>query len=277
VVQTPGRDLKLFGQCRKNDESSASPRLIVPPRAKQLGHEMMRVVEGNMRTKHFALGISACLGLALAVAPAAADAGKTEAVYPSGASVAPMDDFVWLVSKNADKYDLEILDKNGVVLQTKTFTSAKAKCNQKKNLVCRARLGDAIDPKAASWRVRGVDGSKKGPLSELAYFVVDTDTPLWAVVNPDLTLARGAGVVSVGKDGEGRSAVVFDRDITNCAYTANVGYAGDNGAAPDGAVTVVGLGLEPKGVFISTYDQAGEAVDSGYHLVVTCGGTLPPN
>ena len=229
-----------------------------------------------MDKKHSVIGISACLGLALIVAPAMADAGKTEAVYPSGASIPPMGEFAWLVSKNADKYDLEILDKNGVVLQAKTFTSAKAKCNQKKNQVCRVPFGDAIDPKAASWRVRGVDGSKKGPLSDLAYFIVDTNTPLWAVVNPDLTLARGAGVVSVNKAGDGRTAIVFDRDITNCAYTANVGYAGSVGAPPDGAVTVVGLGDEPNGVFVSTYNQAGAAVDSGYHLVVTCGGTLPP-
>ncbi len=229
-----------------------------------------------MDTKHFVIGISACLGLALTGAPAMADAGKTEAVYPSGASIPPMGEFAWLVSKNADKYDLEILDKNGVVLQQKTFTSAKAKCNQKKNLVCRVPFGDTIDPKAASWRVRGVDGSKKGPLSDLAYFVVDTDTPLWAVVNPDLTLARGAGVVSVTKQGDGQTAVVFDRDVRNCAYTANVGYAGSEGVPPDGAATVVGLGGEPNGVYLTTYDQAGAAVDSGYHLVVTCGGTLPP-
>lgn len=229
-----------------------------------------------MRTKHFALGISACLGLALTAAPAAADAGKTEAVYPSGSSVAPMGDFAWLVSKNADKYDVEILDKNGAVLQKKTFTSAKAKCNQKKNLVCRAPFGEAIDPKAASWRVRGVEGSKKGPQSELAYFIVDTDTPLWAVVNPDLTLARGAGVVSVSKQDEGQSAVLFDRDVSQCAYTANVGFAGDTGVPDDGAVTVVGLNGEPNGVYIATYDQAGASVDSGFHLVVTCGGSEPP-
>ena len=125
-----------------------------------------------MRKRHFALGISVCLGLAVAAAPAVADAGKTEAVYPSGASLEPMGDFAWLVSKNADTYDVEILDKNGIVLQAKTFTSAKAKCNQKKSQVCRVPFGEAIDPKAASWRVRGVDGAKKGPLSDLAYFVV---------------------------------------------------------------------------------------------------------
>lgn len=230
-----------------------------------------------MRTKHFALGISACLGLALAVAPAAADAGKTEAVYPSGSSIAPTGDFAWLVSKNADKYDVEILDKNGAVLQTKTFTSAKAKCSQKKNQVCRVPFGEAIDPKAASWRVRGIDGSKKGPQSDLAYFVVDTDTPLWAVVNPDLTLARGAGVVSVDKEGEGRSAVVFDRDVSACAYTGTIGFADSVGVPDDGAVTVSGLNGNPDGVFVKTYDQAGAATDSGFHLVVTCaGGELPP-
>lgn len=215
-------------------------------------------------------------GVALvAAAPVMADAGKTEAVYPSGGSVPQDGDFVWLVSKNADKYDLEILDKNGAVLQAKTFTAANAKCSQKKNKVCRAPFGDPIDAKAASWRVRGVDGSKKGTFSELAYFVVAA-SPLWAVVNPDLTLARGSGVVSVSKQDEGQSAVLFDRDVSACAYTANVGFAGDTGVPDDGAVTVVGLNGQPNGVYIATYDQTGASVDSGFHLVITCGGSLPP-
>ncbi len=230
-----------------------------------------------MRKPDFALGISACVGLALMISPASADAGKTEAVYPSGSSVPPMADFAWLVSKNADKYDVEILDKNGAVLQQKTFTAAKAKCSQKKNKVCKVAFGDPVDPAAASWRVRGVDGSKKGPLSDLAYFVVQTNTPLWAVVNPDLSLARGAGVVSVTKDGDGQTAVVFDRDVSNCAFTANVGYAGNSGVPPDGTATVVGLLGDLNGVFLTTFNQAGAPVDSGYHLVITCGGTLPPN
>lgn len=225
----------------------------------------------------FALGMSACLALTLAALPAMADAGKTEAVYPSGGSAPPLADFAWLVSKNADKYDVEILDKNGVVLQKKTFTSAKAKCSQKKNQVCRVPFGEAIDLKAASWRVRGIDGSQKGPLSELAYFIVEDDGPVWAVVNPDITLARGAGVESVSKQGDGQVAVVFVKDVSLCAYTGNVGYAGDTGVPPDGTVTVVGLNENPNGVYVTTFDQTGTAVDSGFHLVVTCsGGELPP-
>lgn len=229
-----------------------------------------------MRSAYLGCGLAACFALTLAAVPAAADAGKTEAVYPSGGSVPQNGDFVWLVSKNADKYDLEILDKNGAVLQAKTFTAANAKCSQKKNKVCRAPFGQPIDAKAASWRVRGVDGSKKGTFSELAYFVVDTNMPLWAVVNPDLTLARGSGVISVSKQSEGQSAVIFDRDVSECAYTANVGFAGDIGVPDDGAVTVVGLNEQPNGVYITTYDQAGASVDSGFHLVITCGGSLPP-
>ena len=225
-----------------------------------------------MRMQISALGISACLSLMLAAAPAIADAGKTEAVYPSGASVPPMGEFAWLVSKNADKYDLEILDKNGAVLQTKTFTSKKAKCSQKKNKVCRAPFGEAINSAAASWRVRGVEGSKKGPLSEPAYFIVDTGGPVWAVVRSDFTIARGAGVESVSKEGDGQAAVIFEKDVTLCAYTANVGFAGNEGQPADGSVTVVGLYGNPNGVFITTYDQEGTQVDSGFHLVVTCAG-----
>jgi hypothetical protein len=229
-----------------------------------------------MLKSNIVLGVLAWGAAMVAAAPVLANAGKTEAVYPSGGSVPQEGDFVWLVSKNADKYDLEILDKNGAVLQAKTITAAIGKCGQKKNKVCRAPFGEPLDAKAASWRVRGVDGSKKGPFSELAYFVVDKNVPLWAVVNPDLTLARGAGVVGVAKEDEGQSSVVFDRDISECAFTANVGYAGDVGSPPDGSVTVVGLNGQPNGVYISTFNQAGASADSGYHLVITCGGSLPP-
>jgi len=230
-----------------------------------------------MRKGHFALGISACFALTLAALPAAADAGKTEAVYPSGGSAPPLSDFVWLVSKNADKYDVEILDKNGVVLQTQSFTSAKAKCAQKKNQVCRASFADPLDPKAASWRVRGVDGSKKGPFSELAYFIVSQDGPLWAVVNSDGTLARGAGVESVTPDTEGNYIVGFVKDVTLCAYTATLGSSGSTGVPVDGTATVVGAFDQPSGVYVTTYNQAGAETDRGFHLLVTCaGGELPP-
>lgn len=229
-----------------------------------------------MRNSYLALGISACFAMTIAALPAAADAGKTEAVHPSGGSVSPMTAFSWLVSKNADKYDIEIFDRNGKVLQSQTVTSANAKCNSKKTQVCRAPVGP-VDEKATSWRVRGVQGSKKGPFSDLSYFVVETAGPLWAVVNPDISLARGAGVVSVSKQDEGQVAVVFFKDVSQCAYTANVGFAGSNGVPADGAVTVVGLNGVPNGVYVTTYNQAGAATDSGFHLLVTCstGNAVP--
>jgi hypothetical protein len=229
-----------------------------------------------MRNSFLALGISACFAMTVAALPAAADAGKTEAVHPSGGSVSPMTAFSWLVSKNADKYDIEIFDRNGKVLQSQTVTSANAKCNSKKTQVCRSPIGP-VDEKAVSWRVRGVDGSKKGPFSDLSYFVVETSGPLWAVVNPDISLARGSGVVSVSKENNGKVAVVFFKDVSQCAYTANVGFAGDVGSAPDGAVTVVGLNQQPNGVYVSTYNQEGVPTDSGFHLLVTCstGNAVP--
>ena len=230
-----------------------------------------------MRSSYLALGISACLAMTVAALPAAADAGKTEAVHPSGGTVSPMTDFVWLVSKNADKYDIEIFDKNGKVVQSKTFTSADGKCGGKKNQVCRAPFGEPVDEKATSWRVRGVQGSKKGPFSELSYFIVETGGPLWAVVNPDISLARGAGVVSVTKESDGQVEVVFFKDVSQCAYTGNVGFAGDVGVPADGTMTVVGLDGNPNGVFVATYNQAGDATDSGFHLLVTCstGNAVP--
>lgn len=230
-----------------------------------------------MQKLHVTLGIAAfCLATASAL-PAVADAGKTEALVPSGGSAPPLAEFTWLVSKNADKYDLQIFDKNGKQIQARSFTSAEAKCSQSKNKVCRAAFGEPLNPKAMSWRVRGVQGSKKGPFSDLAYFNVAQDGPLWAVVNPDATLARGAGVESVTPDGVGSYIVGFVQDVTLCAYTATVGFSGDTGVPPDGAATVVGAFEQPTAVYVTTYNQAGTATERGFHLLVTCaGGELPP-
>ncbi|MFB9234009.1 hypothetical protein ACFFWC_00410 [Plantactinospora siamensis] len=90
----------------------------------------------------------------------------------------------------------------------------------------------------------------------------------WAVVNANGTLARGFGVVSSIRLGVGAYQVVFSHDVTRSAFLATQGFAGSVGAAPDGAVTVVGRAGLATGVFVTTYNTAGVLTDRAFHLGV---------
>ena len=99
---------------------------------------------------------------------------------------------------------------------------------------------------------------------------------LWAVVDIDGHLAYGSGAVfsqQIGADGT--YEVVFDRDVSRCAYVAAAGdYTGDTYSGPDDAITI-GAGPRdnnPQAVFLIQYDAilGMDAYSSGFHLIVNC-------
>jgi hypothetical protein len=98
-------------------------------------------------------------------------------------------------------------------------------------------------------------------------------TTLSAVVNVDGSLARGNGAVSSASLGvDGQYEVIFDRDVTQCAYVAVGGEATDFGA--DDAITI-GVSRRqgnPNGVFLIEYDAIlmRDSYSSGFHLIVNC-------
>src|SRR5438874_1561176 len=111
-------------------------------------------------------------------------------------------------------------------------------------------------------------------------------TNLWAVVNADATLARGSGVVSVGRTPANlpsRFAIVFNRNVSQCAYVATLGSTA-GGVPATGDITVATLDTSPNGVFVDTFNSAGTETSLPFHLVVLCysrrrrpgGGTPAP-
>ena len=96
----------------------------------------------------------------------------------------------------------------------------------------------------------------------------------FAVVEADGTLARGRGVVSVTLlDGvpNGRYQVIFDRDISACAYNVTTGRTGPNAAPAVGfgqATNVIGSAQTGVGVFTRNQDGIGATRD--FHLTVHC-------
>jgi hypothetical protein len=106
---------------------------------------------------------------------------------------------------------------------------------------------------------------------------VQLDQVLWAVVDADGTLERSSdGVVSAelldGVVPTGDYAVVFERDISNCAYQATVGRPGTNVNPLPGYAQVANWTDDPdNGVIVFTKDSAGSGTETrGFHLTVTC-------
>jgi hypothetical protein len=106
-------------------------------------------------------------------------------------------------------------------------------------------------------------------------YVQQTDM-LWAVVNGNGTLSRSSdGVLSselLANLPTGDYAVVFERDISNCAYQATVGRPGVNASPQPGFAQVANWTDDPaNGVIVFTKDHNGLGVENrGFHLLVTC-------
>jgi hypothetical protein len=93
---------------------------------------------------------------------------------------------------------------------------------------------------------------------------------IWAVVNPDGTLARNSqDITSVVHVAAGQYRVFAEGDVRNCAYEAT---AGDPGlSAPPRTYADVAQGLfDSRSAFVETYDSTGTRVDSGFYLAILC-------
>jgi hypothetical protein len=93
-----------------------------------------------------------------------------------------------------------------------------------------------------------------------------------AVVNANATLVRGSGVVSVGTTGgppSGFYEVVFDRNVTQCYYVANIGDPGFGVAGP-GQTDVAQRNGNVNGVFVRTSNSAGTTTSLPFYLLVFC-------
>jgi hypothetical protein len=101
-------------------------------------------------------------------------------------------------------------------------------------------------------------------------------TALWARVKEDGTLKAGSGTVSSAKLFTGGYEVVFNRNVSACAYIASVGSASvsSNNTAFDGSGPGEVL-VEPRfektnAVFVDTQNSSGTEVNNSFHLAVFC-------
>lgn len=97
-------------------------------------------------------------------------------------------------------------------------------------------------------------------------------TTLWAVVSNKGVLVRGGtGTLSATALLEpGAFEVVFDRDVSDCAYIATVGST-EAGSTSAGMIAVATRLGNPDAVFVETFGEKGKPTASeSFHLAVFC-------
>jgi hypothetical protein len=108
---------------------------------------------------------------------------------------------------------------------------------------------------------------------QMAVFVVKTleaARGLFAVVTGNNgVVVRGRRVVSSARVGAGAYEVIFDRDVTGCAYIATIGNPAEFTPPAGSIVTALRAGTT-NGVFVGTRDTAGVFADRNFHLHVIC-------
>ena len=121
---------------------------------------------------------------------------------------------------------------------------------------------------AISWSQTGPQGppgppGPQGPPGASA-------TALWAVVD-GATGARDrqSGTVSSARVTTGQYEVIFNRNVSTCAFSAVIGNPGD-GLPPPGFIAVAVRVGNNNGVFVGIRDTAGTFADRNFHLAVFC-------
>lgn len=97
-------------------------------------------------------------------------------------------------------------------------------------------------------------------------------TTLWAVVSNKGALVRGGtGTVSATALLEpGAFEVVFDRNVSHCAYIATLGSIEAGSTFPGMIAVATRLG-NPDAVFVETFGEKGKsALSESFHLAVFC-------
>lgn len=88
----------------------------------------------------------------------------------------------------------------------------------------------------------------------------------WAFVGGSGNLQEGRGVVETRLVGDGTFEVIFDRNVTQCAYIASLASAGHQ----SDQIGVAARGRNPNGVFVKTTTYAGDPFGLGFYLALKC-------
>jgi hypothetical protein len=119
----------------------------------------------------------------------------------------------------------------------------------------------------AAGKVANLNADKVDDLSSEQ--IVTAAKPLWAVVTDTGTLTRQNGATGANRLGGGDYEVVFDRDVTKCAFAATLGQA-DATDPPAGEIGASLRAGNANAVRVVTRASDGTQADRPFHLTVTC-------
>jgi hypothetical protein len=88
-------------------------------------------------------------------------------------------------------------------------------------------------------------------------------------MNASGSLARGGGTTAAGRLAAGVYEVIFNANVTECAFVASLGDTG-SAPAPSGYAAASRRTGNANGVRVETRNAAGSLTDRPFHLVVVC-------
>lgn len=91
----------------------------------------------------------------------------------------------------------------------------------------------------------------------------------WATINSSGIPIHSENISAVSHAGAGSYIVDFTHSVKKCTFTATIGDP-SSGTPPPGYITVAGANADPTGVYIATFNAAGNSSDMGFHLNVRC-------
>lgn len=94
-------------------------------------------------------------------------------------------------------------------------------------------------------------------------------TSRWAVMNASGSIARSSGTTSAGRLGTGVYEVIFNTDVTGCAFVASVGETG-SASPPAGYAETTRRSGNANAVRVETRSGTAALTDRPFHLVVAC-------
>jgi hypothetical protein len=90
------------------------------------------------------------------------------------------------------------------------------------------------------------------------------------VVEADGTFVRGRNAATTSRLSTGSYEVIFDRDVSACAYTATVARPSPRFTRRALTVTTAARVGDVNGAFVFIHDAAGAAADHAFDIVTRC-------
>lgn len=121
-----------------------------------------------------------------------------------------------------------------------------------------AGLGNNLSVKAYQKRTHVV-------IDVLGYYVAN---PI-AVVSSAGNLLRGSAASGASRDSLGTYRVTFNRNVSGCVYTGGL-HDPATEFGNEGDIAIATSAATPQGIYVQTYNAAGNLADLDFHVTVTC-------